>query len=72
MISIAHNVHEQMRSQRSRVGSKKFVQQGRSQFCARSVLVIREYGKMARTRAVAIAALARRRPLATFFNRPTY
>jgi len=35
-----------------------FVQQGHSHFFARSVLAIREYGKMARTL------------LATFFNRP--
>ena len=41
-----------------RVGSKKFVQQGRSQFCARSVLALREHGKLVRT------------PLAAFFNRP--
>ena len=41
-----------------RVGSKKSVQQGRSHFDARSVLVIREHGKRART------------PLAAFFNRP--
>jgi hypothetical protein len=40
------------------VGSKKFVQQGHSHFCARNVLAIREHGKMART------------PLAAFFNRP--
>ena len=44
---------------RRRVGSKKSVQQGHSQFCARSVLVIREHGKLART------------PLAAFFNRPS-
>ncbi len=52
--------------QRLRVGSKKHalslpeksVQQGRSHFYARSVCVIREHGKMART------------PLAAFFNRP--
>jgi len=41
-----------------RVGSKKFVQQGRSYFCARSVWIIREHGNMART------------PLTAFFNRP--
>ena len=49
-----------------RVGSKKAcpesvegsVQQGRSHVCARSVLVRRELGKMART------------PLTAFFNRP--
>ncbi|WP_443147813.1 hypothetical protein [Nitrospira sp.] len=39
-------------------GSKKFVQQGRSHFCAQSVLPVREHGKMART------------PLAAFFNSP--
>ncbi len=44
--------------QKPRVGSKKSVQQGHSHFDARSVLVIREHGKMART------------PLAAFFNRP--
>ncbi len=44
--------------QQRRVGSKKSVQQGHSHFCARSVLALREHGKMART------------PLAAFFNRP--
>jgi len=38
--------------------SKKFVQQGRSLFDARSVRSVREYGKRART------------PLAAFFNIP--
>ncbi len=38
--------------------SKKSVQQGRSLFDARSVLSVREHGKMART------------PLAAFFNIP--
>jgi len=38
--------------------SKKSVQQGRSHFDARSVLPVREHGKMART------------PLAAFFNIP--
>ncbi|MEC4673337.1 MAG: hypothetical protein VST68_04045, partial [Nitrospirota bacterium] len=38
--------------------SKKSVQQGRSQFEARSVLIVREHGKIART------------PLAAFFNIP--
>jgi len=38
--------------------SKKFVQQGRSRFDARSVLPVREHGKRART------------PLADFFNIP--
>ncbi len=35
-----------------------FVQQGRSHFCAQSVLPVREHGKMART------------PLAAFLNSP--
>jgi len=38
--------------------SKKSVQQGRSHFDARSVLLVREHGKVART------------PLAAFFNIP--
>ncbi len=38
--------------------SKKFVQQGRSRFDERSVLIVREHGKRART------------PLAAFFNIP--
>jgi hypothetical protein len=49
---------DEVTHQRLRVGSKKSVQQGRSHFDARSVGVIREHGKMART------------PLAAFFNRP--
>ena len=49
---------DEVTHQRLRVGSKKSVQQGRSHFDARSVCVIREHGKMART------------PLAAFFNRP--
>ncbi len=44
--------------QQPRVCSKKSVQQGRSPFCARSVLALREHGKRART------------PLAAFFNDP--
>ncbi len=44
--------------QQYRVGSKKSVQQGRSHFCARNLLVLREHGKMERT------------SLAAFFNRP--
>ncbi len=40
--------------------SKKFVQQGRSPFDARSVLPVREHGKRART------------PLAAFFNIPSF
>jgi hypothetical protein len=39
--------------------SKKSVQQGRSPFDARSVLIVREHGKRART------------PLAAFFNIPS-
>jgi len=39
--------------------SKKFAQQDRSYFDARSVLSVREHGKMART------------PLAAFFNIPS-
>ena len=50
--------HETLGDQQRRVCSKKSVQQGHSHFCARSVLVLREHGKMARTR------------LAAFFNRP--
>jgi hypothetical protein len=49
---------DEVTHQRLRVGSKKSVQQGRSHFDARSVCVIREHGKTART------------PLAAFFNRP--
>jgi hypothetical protein len=47
-----------LRAERTSGGSKKFVQQGRSHFCAQSVLPVREHGKMART------------PLAAFFNSP--
>ncbi len=39
---------------------KKVVQQGRSHFCAQSVLLVREHGKMGRT------------PLAAFFNSPSF
>ncbi len=57
---------EAIRYQQHRVCSKKSVQscpeasrrKGRSPFCARSVLALREHGKRART------------PLAAFFNRP--
>ncbi len=48
--------HKQVEHQNLRGCSKKFVQQGRSQFCARSVHFVREHGKLART------------PLAAFFN----
>ncbi len=54
----AQKVQEQIGYQQNRVGSKKFVQQGRSHFFARSVLSVREHGKLERT------------PLADFFNRP--
>ena len=49
---------EALSDQQRRVCSKQSVQQGRSSFCARSVLVLREHGKRART------------PLVDFFNRP--
>ncbi|MCA9501237.1 MAG: hypothetical protein KC588_18750, partial [Nitrospira sp.] len=57
-LSQAPNAHSHVGYQRPRGGSKKFVQQGRSHFCAQSVLPVREHGKMART------------PLAAFFNSP--
>jgi len=50
--------HRYVAYQRSRGGSKKVAQQGRSQFCAQSALPVREHGKMART------------PLVAFFNSP--
>ena len=59
-ISRAILCQEAVRDQQHRVCSKKFVQQGRSPFRARSVLARREHGKSART------------PLADFFNRPTF
>ncbi len=52
--------HEVLGDQQPRVCSKKSVQQGRSHFFARSVLALREHGKMARTL------------LAAFFNRPCF
>ena len=57
-ISKAMFRQETLGDQQRRVGSKKSIQQGRSYFCARSVLALREHEKMART------------PLAAFFNRP--
>ncbi len=51
---------EVLSDQQRRGGSKKSVQQGRSPFCAWSVLALREHGKRART------------PLAAFFNRPLH
>jgi hypothetical protein len=53
-----HKDHRGMPSISEQEGSKKFVQQDRSHFDARSVLSVREHGKMART------------PLAAFFNLP--
>jgi hypothetical protein len=50
--------HKQVGCLRHLGCSKTFVQQGRSQFCARSVLPVREHGKLVRT------------PLAAFFNSP--
>jgi hypothetical protein len=52
------SVQDEVTYQRLRVGSKNSVRQGRSRFYARSVRLVREHGKMART------------PLAAFFNRP--
>ena len=49
---------EHIGCQRLRVGSKKSAQHGRSPSCGRSVYLVREHGKRART------------PLAAFFNRP--
>ncbi len=65
-ISTAIFRQEALGDQQRRVCSKKSVQscpetfqrEGRSSFCARSVLAVREHGKRART------------PLAAFFNRP--
>ena len=59
-ISMAIFGQEALGDQQRRVCSKKLVQQGRSPFCARSVLVLREHGKRART------------SLAAFFNRPVH
>ncbi len=50
--------HRDIRHHELRGGSKKSIQQGRSHFCARSVLVLCEHGKMTRT------------PLVAFFNSP--
>ena len=58
MFSIGKYTQRHVEPQRPWVGSKKPVQQGRSQFLARSVHVVREHRKLART------------PLADFFNRP--
>ncbi len=45
--------------------SKKFVQQGRSPFDARSVLIVREHGKRA-----TVPVRSQGTPLAAFFNIP--
>ncbi len=45
--------------------SEGFVQQGRSPFDARSVLIVREHGKRA-----AVSVRSQRTPLAAFFNIP--
>ncbi len=58
MISKGILTHRHVAYQRPRGGSKKFVQQGRSHFCAQSLPPVREHGKMTRT------------PLAAFFNSP--
>jgi hypothetical protein len=50
--------HSHAACHKLRVGSKKSIQQGRSQFWARSVPFVREHRKLART------------PLVAFFNRP--
>ena len=55
---IAKKPPDEPRIVKGRECSKKSVQQGRSHFDARSVLIVREHGKMART------------PLAAFFNLP--
>ena len=44
-----YDAQEQILCQRSRVGSKKSVQQGRSYFCSRSLQAASEHGEMART-----------------------
>jgi len=53
------NASDEPRTIKGKECSKKFVQQGRSPFDARSVLSVREHGKRART------------PLAAFFNIPS-
>jgi len=55
---IAIKAPDEPRTVKGRECSKKSVQQGRSPFDARSALIVREHGKMART------------PLAAFFNIP--
>ena len=55
---MAKTSHISNQDHNERECSKKFVQQGRSPFDARSVLSVREPGKMART------------PVAAFFNIP--
>ncbi len=55
---IAKKAPDEPRIGNGRECSKKSVQQGRSPFDARSVFIVREHGKRART------------PLADFFNIP--
>jgi len=58
MIAMSKKAHKLVTCLRLQGGSKKFIQQGHSQFPARSVLPVREHRKLARTLLVA------------FFNRP--
>jgi hypothetical protein len=62
LLNISLQLHikapDELRIVNGRECSKKSVQQGRSHFDARSILIVREHGKMART------------PLAAFFNIP--
>ena len=58
-MSRGQNAMKHVGCQRLRVGSKKSAQQGHSHFLERSVHLVREHRKMART------------TLAAFFNRPT-
>ncbi|GEM_PF-4929160 len=55
---MANKTSQETDTSNARECSKKSVQQGRSTFDARSVLLVREHGKRART------------PLAAFFNIP--
>ncbi len=59
MVIISKDAQHDVGHSAPRIGSKKLVQQGPSQFYARSVHAVREHGKLARTL------------LAAFFNRPT-
>ena len=57
-LSKGKNAQDYSEHQNLLVGSKKSIQQGRSYFFERSVLPVREHGKLTRT------------TLAAFFNRP--